>query len=45
MFHRIKIFFRAGFELTGLSPEYGVGGVYIKLEQDPTPLLKQNQVG
>ncbi len=36
--------FRAGFELSGLSQDHGVGGVYIKLDQDPTPLLKQNQV-
>ncbi len=39
------LFFRAGFELSGLNPDLGVGGVNIKLDQDPTPLLKQNQVG
>ena len=40
----LEIQYKAGFELSGLSPDYGVGGVYIKLDQDPTPLLKQNQI-
>jgi len=40
----LEIQYKAGFELSGLSPSQGVGGVNIKLDKDPTPLLKQNQI-